>query len=77
MQIVQESSDGVTIVNSNIGTIDYTIGKMSLTNFNVSNFIGAEIVVSANPIDKTLSSDKNIILSYNKSPSITIVQERI
>ena len=77
MQIVQESSDGVTIVNNNIGTIDYTIGKMSLTNFNVSNFIGAEIVVSANPIDKTLSSDKNIILSYNKSPSITIVQERI
>ena len=77
MQVVQETGNGVTIVNSDIGTIDYTSGTVKLSNFNVSTFIGADIVVSANPVDKTLKSDKNIILSYNKTPSITIVQERI
>ena len=77
MQVIQETGDGVTIVNSDIGTVDYTLGTVKLSNFNVSTFIGADIVVSANPVDKTLKSDKNIILSYNKTPSITIVQERI
>ena len=77
MQVVQQDGSTLTIQNNNIGSIDYTNGSVKLTNFNVSTFIGDSIVVSAMPLNKTLSSDKNLILTYNKTPSITIVQERI
>ena len=77
MQVVQQDGSTLTIQNNNIGSIDYTSGTVKLTNFNVSTFIGDSVVVSAMPLNKTLSSDKNLILTYNKTPSITIVQERI
>ena len=77
MQVVQQDGSTLTIQNNNIGSIDYTSGTVKLTNFNVSTFIGESVVVSAMPLNKTLSSDKNLILTYNKTPSITIVQERI
>ena len=77
MQIVQQGSSVLTIVNKDIGTVDYTNGTVKLTNFEVSAFTGDGITVSANPVSKTLKSNKNIILSYNKTPSITIEQERI
>ena len=77
MQVVQQDGSTLTIQNNNIGSIDYTSGTVKLTNFNVSTFIGDSVVVSAMPLNKTLSSDKNLILTYNKTPRITIVQERI
>ena len=77
MQIVQQGSSVLTIVSKDIGTVDYTNGTVKLTNFEVSAFTGDGITVSANPVSKTLQSNKNIILSYNKTPSITIEQERI
>ena len=77
MQIVQQGSSVLTIVNKDIGTVDYTNGTVKLINFEVSAFTGDGITVSVNPVSKTLKSNKNIILSYNKTPSITIEQERI
>lgn len=77
IQVVQQDGTVLTVQNNNIGSVDYTNGSVKLTNFNVSTFTGDSIVVSAVPLNKTLSSDKNLILSYNKTPSITIVQERI
>ena len=77
MQIVQQGSSVLTIVNKDIGTVDYTNGIVKLISFEVSAFTGDGITVSANPVSKTLKSNKNIILSYNKTPSITIEQERI
>ena len=77
MQIVQQGSSVLTIVNKDIGTVDYTNGTVKLTSFEVSSFTGDGITVSVNPVSKTLKSNKNIILSYNKTPSITIEQERI
>ena len=77
MQVVQQGSSVLTIVNKDIGTVDYINGTVKLTNFEVSAFVGDGITVSANPVSKTLKSNKNIILSYNKTPSITIQQERI
>ncbi len=77
MQVVQITNGTVTVVKNDIGTVDYTTGTVKLSNFNVSTFSGDSVVVSASPLNKTISSDKNLILSYNKTPSITIVQERI
>jgi len=77
MQVVQQQNAVLTIVNSNIGTVDYITGKVTISNLNVSTFTGDSIRVSANPTAKTLKSNKNIILSYNQTPSITIEQERV
>ena len=71
MQIVQQDGSTLTIQNNNIGSIDYTNGSVKLTNFNVSTFIGDSIVVSAMPLNKTLSSDKNLILTYIDSSYFT------
>jgi len=67
----------LNIVNNDIGTVDYTNGTVTISNFLVSSFTGDAITVSATPVAKTLKSNKNIILSYNKTPSITVEQERI
>ena len=77
IEIVQLDASQVTIVKSKVGTIDYDTGKVSLPDFEVSAFTGDSITVSVNPVAKTLSSSKNIILSYNETPSISIEQERI
>lgn len=77
LEIVQLDSSQVTVVKSKVGTIDYVTGKVSLPDFQVSAFTGDSITVSVNPVAKTLSSTKNIILSYNETPSISIEQERI
>ena len=77
LQVVQQESSVLNIVNNNIGTVDYTNGVVTISNFLVSSFTGDAITVSINPVSKTLKSNKNIILSYNKTPSITIEQERI
>ena len=77
LQVVQQESSVLNIVNNNIGTVDYASGVVTISNFLVSSFTGDAITVSVNPVSKTLKSNKNIILSYNKTPSITIQQERI
>lgn len=77
IEIVQLDASQVTVVKSKVGTIDYVTGKVSLPDFQVSAFTGDSITVSVNPVAKTLSSTKNIILSYNETPSISIEQERI
>lgn len=77
LEIVQLDASQVTVVKSKVGTIDYVTGKVSLPDFEVSAFTGDSITVSVNPVAKTLSSSKNIILSYNETPSISIEQERI
>ena len=77
LQVVQQESSVLNIVNNDIGTVDYTNGVVTISNFLVSSFTGDAITVSVNPVSKTLKSNKNIILSYNKTPSITVIQERI
>ena len=77
LQVVQQESSVLTVVENDIGTVDYTNGTITISNFLVSSFVGDAITVSINPVSKTLKSNKNIILSYNKTPSIAIEQERI
>ena len=76
MQIVQDSSAGLSILEQDIGTVDYLSGEVKINSFKTSSFNGSAIKVFANPVSRTISSDKNIILSYNSTPTVTIVQER-
>lgn len=77
LQIVQDSQGVVQVVQSSAGTVDYNSGLVQITDLNVSAYQGAGITITASPTKQTVSSSKNIILSYNKTPKITVTQERI
>ena len=76
VQIVQDTQGTVQIVKQNTGTIDYASGIVQITDLNVSAYSGAGITLTAVPVKQTVKSSKNIILSYNKVPHITVTQER-
>ena len=77
LQIVQDTSGVVEIVETNVGTVDYDTGTIQITNLNVSAYTGAGITLSAIPSRQTLKSTKNIILKYNETPSVKVTQERV
>ena len=77
VQVVQEESTALEVINNNIGSIDYTTGKVTINQINVAAYAGDGITVSAVPVDVTLGSTRNIILQYNSTPDITVIQERV
>ena len=77
LQIIKQSNGTLQVVESNIGSVNYDDGIVSINSFKVSAFEGAAISVTAQPANRTIKSDKNIILSYNKAPIINIIQERV
>jgi hypothetical protein len=77
LQVVKQSNGAVQVVEPNIGSVDYKNGTVKVNALNVSSYTGAGITVSANPTSSTLKSNKNIILSYNNTPTINIIQERV
>lgn len=77
LQVVQSQDQVLQIVNSNIGTVDYSSGLVNLNSFKTSAFTGDGIKILAQPKNRTILSTKNIILSYNNTPTVTIVQERV
>ena len=77
IQVIQQQNTTLQIVSPEAGSVNYETGVVTLNSFLVSSFSGDSIKISASPKRRTIKSDKNIILSYNKTPSITIVQERL
>lgn len=76
LQIVQDTTSGLEVINTNVGSVDYAQGIVNINSFNTSLFNGSAIRIYATPVSRTVSSSKNIILTYNSQPSIKIVQER-
>ena len=77
LQIIQDIAGTATIINDKIGTIDYTTGRVIISNLTVSQYDGAGITIRCNPAKQSVSSSQNIILSYNSTPKISVTQERI
>ena len=76
LQIVQDTTSGLEVINTNVGTVNSAQGLVNINSFNTSLFNGNAIRIYATPISRTIASSKNIILTYNSQPSIKIVQER-
>ena len=76
LQIIQDTTTGVEIVEPSIGTVDYTLGLVNINSFKTSLFTGNAIRLFATPTSRTVVSTKNIVLTYNALPTIQIVQER-
>lgn len=77
VQIIQQTTDGTNIISQNAGTVNYQTGIVNLINFTVTQYSGSAIQITAAPSQRTVTSSKNIILSYTSTPTITITQERL
>lgn len=76
LQVVQDATSGIEVVETSIGTVNYTEGLVNINSFKTSLFTGNAIRLFATPTSRTISSSKNIILTYNAQPTVKIVQER-
>ena len=77
MQVVRQANGELQIVQNNIGTVDYENGIVNINSLKVSSYSGAAINITATPANKTIKSSKNIILRYNQTPIVNIIQERV
>lgn len=60
--IYRINSDSTTTLIKNTGTVNYTTGRVSISNFTVTDFSGTSLNLYVEPIDVDVSSDKNTIL---------------
>ena len=50
-----------------IGTVDYTVGSITINSFNISDYVGNGIHIHVNPVSKDIASNRNTILTINDS----------
>ena len=77
IQIVK--TEGTTDVKiRNIGTINYEMGTINLTNFRIDSYTGSALKMFIRPADRDIKSPKNTIISIEQSELvITLEQLRI
>ena len=64
------------IQNSSIGTIDYTTGKISLSNFKVSSIVGTQLKINATPDTLDVSPlREQILIMQSVDADITAISE--
>ena len=65
------------IIDSKAGTIDYTIGKVSLNSFVVSAFDGIEVKVNANPVNKDIVPVREQIIIISSADAVINTQAEV
>lgn len=65
-----------SILNGNIGNVDYTTGLVVIKSLLVGSYTGSSISIFATPDSRSVTSSKNIILQYRAPALITITPER-
>ena len=64
-------------IDSKAGTIDYTIGKVSLNSFVVSAFDGIEVKVNANPVNKDIVPVREQIIIISSADAVINTQAEV
>ena len=73
MRIVSENANGEHTTLLDIGTVDYTNGRILLNNFLTTNYVGDAIRIYVMPKGKDNSSNKNTILEIpNDEINVTV-----
>ena len=67
LQILTNTAAGVFILNDNIGTVDYTTGKVIIRNLNVSAYTGSGIKIYAKPDSQDILGPFDRIISIDDS----------
>jgi hypothetical protein len=74
LEIIKNSGTSFTVLNSNVGSIDYDTGRCIIKKLKVSSFIGSGINLYAKTRTKTIATPKNRILSIrDEDISINVI----
>jgi hypothetical protein len=63
LEIITQQSGTTLIENSDAGTVNYTTGSITISNFIVSAYAGSSIKINAVPLRRDVISTRNIILN--------------
>ena len=63
LEILTNTVSGFTILDEDIGTVDYNTGRVSITNLNVSSFSGSAIKIYARPETQDIIGPKDRVIS--------------
>jgi hypothetical protein len=58
---VMSTASGALI--DTIGTVDYSVGRVQLSNFRIADYVGAGIKIYAIPLSRDISTTNNVILN--------------
>lgn len=73
LQILQTTTGGFIYLNRDIGSVDYTTGKVILKNFNISAYEGADIRIYARTLMSDIAPPNNRIITIRpKDVLITV-----
>ena len=77
LQVVRKDALGDTVVlDTNIGTIDYTTGIVRIAGLSINNYSTSSIQITARPQNRDISSTKNIILKLG-TVTTSVIQEAV
>lgn len=77
IRLMAEENNRHTLLKE-IGTVNYSTGQVKLSSFKVDSYPGNYIKLYARPLDKDITSSRNIILSIvNEDINITVNQVRV
>lgn len=78
LRLVQVSGTNHLTVRSNIGTVDYDAGVVTIVDLNVSSYVGNGIKVYAIPLVRDIAATRNQILRINNvDVGVNIIAERL
>ena len=66
LQIIRTTSTGFVYLNRNIGSVDYTTGRVVITNLNVSAYVGTEIKIYGRTLSKDITAPKDRIITIRE-----------
>lgn len=66
LQIIRTTSTGFVYLNRNIGSVDYTTGRIVITNLNVSAYVGTEIKIYGRTLSKDITAPKDRIITIRE-----------
>lgn len=76
VRLVSQVDDSHTVIQE-VGTVDYSTGKVQLKNLNIQNYIGNAIKIYARPREKDIFSKQKTLLSIrDEDVTITAVKQR-
>jgi hypothetical protein len=75
INIVKYKDASFTFVKKNVGTVNYDTGRVIIKNLSPSAYSGSEIKLIARPINNTITSPKNRILSIRTSYSGSVAPD--
>ena len=66
LQIIKSTGTGFVYLNRNIGSVNYTTGRVVITNLNVSAYTGSEIKIYGRTLAKDITAPKDRIITIRE-----------